>query len=132
MRTFATGATRDTETDKLELAWAAGLFDGEGSVIKEHKEGRRRKDGTQRSYPRLYVGNTDQELLERFQTALQAGKIHGPYGRFGRYGQAIKPMYHWTASHRQGRKAAALLYPLLASHNRQRVAAAFSEEEADG
>jgi hypothetical protein len=111
-RYFDTGATRDTDEGKLEMAWAAGLFDGEGCVSASHAEGRKRKDGTQRTYPRLYVGNTDVRLLIRFQQAVGVGKIHGPYGRFSR-GKEVRPMYQWTASHAAGRLAAQVLLPFV-------------------
>ena len=32
IRKFDTGATRDTNEGKLEIAWAAGFYDGEGSI----------------------------------------------------------------------------------------------------
>ena len=110
-----------------EIAWAAGLFDGEGSV-SFHAEGKIRKDGTRRSYPRLYVGNTDVRLLKRFLFAVERGKIQGPYGRFGREGQPIKPMYQWTATHKQGREAAQILRPFLSLRNLERFNDAFPEE----
>lgn len=102
-----------------EIAWAAGLFDGEGSV-SAHAEGKPRKDGTSRVYAKLYVGNTDRRLLDRFQEAVGCGKVRGPYGRKSR-GRQIKPMYHWTATHRQARQAAEFLLPILSPEKRERV-----------
>jgi hypothetical protein len=109
---------------QIELAWAAGLFDGEGSV-SWHWEGKRRKTGLRGHYPKLYVGNTDRRLLDRFFTAVGLGKVRGPYGRFGREGQEIKPMYHWTATHKQGREAAILLRPYLSPAKLEKVNEAF-------
>lgn len=61
--------------DKIELAWAAGLFDGEGTVVV-------RKNGpcNSENYRRigLRVGMTDQCVVERFAKAVSLLKGFGP------------------------------------------------------
>lgn len=109
----------------LELAWAAGFFDGEGWVYQAHKEGKRRKDGTQRAYPKLGLGNTDLPLLERFQKALGCGKVYGPYREKKPH---VKPFWQWSASHKQGRQAARLLLPYVGDRNIKRLMEAYSED----
>jgi hypothetical protein len=52
---------------ELGIAWAAGFFEGEGSVTRH---------GTQFA---LQIKNTDLEPLERFRNAVEAGTIYGPY-----------------------------------------------------
>lgn len=51
-----------------ELAWAAGFFDGEGSIVRHT-----------RNRVCLAVGQTDQRPLIRLQKALSYGTIVGPY-----------------------------------------------------
>lgn len=62
-----------------ELAWAAGLWDGEGSCgVYERKDGRMRA-GSQWSL-RVSVGqHHDPEVLHRFRAIVGVGKVYGPY-----------------------------------------------------
>ena len=54
-------------TSDLELAWAAGFFDGEGSFYSNGQ------------YPRVSIAQRDPIVLERFRAAVQVGKVYGPY-----------------------------------------------------
>lgn len=108
------------ETD-VEVWWAAGFFDGEGSVHGNHKEGKRRKDGTRRVYSRISVSNTERSLLVRFKLALgNRGCINGPYPRNG---GRTTPIWHWTASHKTAREVAALLIPRCAKRKQHALGA---------
>ena len=59
-----------------EQAWAAGLFDGEGSVSinEQHKPNQR----TYR-YLRANITQKDRYVLDRFQRAVGVGRVFGPY-----------------------------------------------------
>jgi hypothetical protein len=96
------------EINKLELAWAAGFFDGEGNVnLAKDKEARRL---------RLRAFQTDREPLERLQKAvLGLGKIYGPYEQgLGSFG--IKKIYHWDVSNfKDVQMVSCLLLPFLCS-----------------
>lgn len=59
-------------TSQIELAWAAGLFDGEGNIGK--------KTGTERI--RLSVTQKERYVLDRFVIAVEEGKVGGPYGPY--------------------------------------------------
>jgi hypothetical protein len=76
-------------TEETELAWAAGLFDGEGSVsVGSQINGR--------WFIHAYVAQSGIEkpfVLSRFIAAIQVGSIQGPYNK-GRY----KPIWQWMAS----------------------------------
>ena len=93
-----------------------------------HHEGKRRKDGSQRRYPRLGVGNTDLGLLKRFHVAVGCGRIDGPYARYDQKDKTreVKPIYNWGATHAQARIAARLLLPFLSEVKGRRVEEAFS------
>jgi hypothetical protein len=61
----------------IELAWAAGFFDGEGSVGR-YASGRSFNKENPPTYPKVGIHNTDIELLERFRLAVGLGSIDGP------------------------------------------------------
>jgi hypothetical protein len=64
--------------NREELAWAAGLFDGEGYV------GVRPVQGTARLFLQVQMTQVDRRVLDRFQSAVMGlGKVYGPYPRGG-------------------------------------------------
>lgn len=74
------------------LAWAAGLFDGDGSAcFAKHK--------THAGYVRAEMSVTQSsrcgkpEVLERFRDIVGAGLVGGPYGGNERW----EPVYRWKA-----------------------------------
>src|SRR5689334_25276809 len=77
------------------LAWAAGLFEGEGSIT------------ITKSGAVLVVNMTDKDVLERFSAILGMGKLYGP----------IKPR---IAHHKEQ-----WLWKVGAAHETQAVLAAF-------
>jgi hypothetical protein len=100
--------------DAIELAWAAGFFDGEGSFI------------TPRNHARLHqmvratIFQTDPRVLERFRTAvLGIGSITGPYTR--RNGKSHwKPHWEWSAQNFEDMQAVgALLWKFLSPVKRE-------------
>lgn len=63
-----------------EIAWAAGLFEGEGSISAE----------------RLQLKMITEESVRRFGAALGVGKVYGPYGPYpSQLGK--KPFFLWVA-----------------------------------
>jgi len=62
--------------DREELAWAAGFFDGEGSIgCYTHENGKGYRS------PRLVlqIAQTDRFVLDRFQAATGVGRVSGPF-----------------------------------------------------
>lgn len=53
----------------VDLAWAAGLFEGEGCVYAHSQPGGR-------PYPGLALGMTDRDVVERFAEIVELGSIH--------------------------------------------------------
>lgn len=90
----------------IELAWAAGFFDGEGctSVPKNSKA--------------LRVNITQQhpEVLYRFRDAVGVGKVLGPYEL-----ATGKLMWNWYASTKPGIVALGKLWPYLSSEKRNQA-----------
>ena len=94
--------------ENTEVAWAAGLFDGEGSV--------RKVDSRHRM---ISVQMTDLGILERFDRALGGvGGISGP-----RILPKRKPMWHWYACSENAVTVADLLLPYVDERNRERLSA---------
>jgi hypothetical protein len=68
----------------VEIAWAAGVFEGEGCVtLALRPSGRPRVQ--------MYVVSTDRDVLDRFAAVVGAGKVYGPYERAAR-----KPISRWA------------------------------------
>lgn len=129
MREFKTGATRDTEEGKpdysgflsaqvastmaqresheREIAWAAGLFEGEGCVyISKQKT----------PQPRLQIRMCDRGPLDRFCLVVGQGKVYGPY-KTRKTGAVNKgnwrDNYSWQAHGQAATEVARLIFPYL-------------------
>jgi hypothetical protein len=91
--------------NSIELAWAAGFFDGEGCVTGYQQTGRRR------GRLQLIVGQSGTtEHLERFARAVEGGRINGPYLNQGKL-----PRYVWQTNGHKARRVMELLRPYLCS-----------------
>lgn len=86
-----------------EVAWAAGFFEGEGSITA--------------SGGRLTVRihNTDTEPLERFASIVVFGEVYGPYERNDRDGYKRKPFWAWVAQEYDALEVLELLWPWLSA-----------------
>jgi hypothetical protein len=67
----------------VEIAWAAGLFEGEGCITTNWCQGRVRKDGGCARpegyvHPRLALVSTDYDIICKLHR-IAGGKIYGPY-----------------------------------------------------
>jgi hypothetical protein len=66
----------------VDYAWAAGLFEGEGSVMISPKD-----------IPCLSLAMSDEDVVRRFADIVGRGRINGPY----QYGKG-KPMWYWKVT----------------------------------
>jgi hypothetical protein len=92
------------KTRENEIAWAAGLFDGEGTAT------------ICRGRPRLGLRMTDEATVRRFAEAVGHGKVYGPYendAQTKRDGYVRKPFFYWVAEVEVGRAVVDLLRPFL-------------------
>jgi hypothetical protein len=98
-RRIKLGQLRDPETSTDEptsddwWAWAAGLFEGEGSAICRPMSYRRR--GLQR---RLQVPMSDEDVLLRLRDVVGAGSVRPLKARAQPGAGPRKPMFRWTCS----------------------------------
>jgi hypothetical protein len=93
----------------MEQAWAAGLFDGEGSTNIENANSKRRlPSGRPRDYPNLRVNvgqDKDPEVLHRFQAAVDGiGNIYYAKGY---------DKYNWMARGDDALRVLEILWPYL-------------------
>lgn len=92
------------------MAWAAGLFEGEGSVS--------------RKTARLQVKMISEQSVRRFGEVMDVGKVYGPYGPYpSQMGKT--PFFVWVAWHQEDvRSAAAALIPYVSPWMRAKLEAA--------
>jgi hypothetical protein len=92
-----------------QIAWAAGFFEGEGTIT-------RCGDSLH-----VRVSGTDLEPLEFFQHALQLGGLYGPYTNTARDGYYRKPFWVWCARNDEAKQALRLLLPWLSERRRNQL-----------
>ena len=89
-----------------ELAWAAGLFEGEGSFSRSAK-GR----------VRASLKMVEESSVRRFHDAVGVGKVYGPYGPYKKQtdkdGYERRPYFMWIASEEDAAAVLLRLGPLL-------------------
>lgn len=103
--------------NRENLAWAAGFFDGEGCF----SSCLRYDDNTKKKYI-ASIGQVDRKGLERFQEAVQLGKIYGPYGPYGNRFKNARPFYRLDIyGFEQSQALLALLWTWLGPVKRQQA-----------
>ncbi len=106
---------------EIELAWAAGFFDGEGSV-------RWARNTSGRGTFTIQISQLDRETLDRFMAAVGVGKIHGPYTNGKRNNRAAY-IYSWRQSGSLGVTAFNAMRPYLSSIKRAQGDAALLKHQ---
>jgi hypothetical protein len=95
--------------DMAEVAWAAGLFEGEGSFVTN---GHRAL-----LYPRAQLATVDRDVLDHFLAVMRIGKIY----TFRRKTVTGKTVHRWSADGPQVEGVAVLLWPWLGQRRRGRA-----------
>jgi hypothetical protein len=70
--------------DAEEIAWAAGLFEGEGSITMCGR------------YVHLQLKSTDEDVVVRFHEVVGCGSVYGPYSYNQPDGYKRKPAWVWV------------------------------------
>lgn len=69
---------------KSDLAWAAGLFEGEGcATVNKYKSGNGGR-------PTMQLQMTDEDVVRKFHAVIGMGKVYGPYRPSGH-----KEVWRW-------------------------------------
>tara|TARA_R100000234_G_C4833456_1_gene107915 strand:+ start:138 stop:476 length:339 start_codon:yes stop_codon:yes gene_type:complete len=76
---------------ETDVAWAAGLFEGEGCITDDKKK-----------YRRLQLSMTDEDVMEKFVRIVNYGRLNGPYipGKPGFRRAKHKPFWYWSVGRR--------------------------------
>jgi hypothetical protein len=104
-------------------AWAAGLFEGEGTIYLDRS---RDKRGNGRVRLALALSSTDLDVIRRFRTAVDCGTVVGPYTPT----KGVKP--YWTWRVRRERDALLLIErfrPLLGERRLARLSELLAERD---
>lgn len=118
------------ESRRFESAWAAGLFDGEGTFCT-YRDARVRPTwrGVSMSLPQASATGVP-EALSRFRAAVGRGTISGP--RMVASPWSRLPQYRWQASGRHVVSAAAkVIWPWLGPVKRAEIRAAMEHLDPD-
>jgi hypothetical protein len=91
------------------IAWAAGLYEGEGTVTRCG------------GYLRLSIRMTTEEPVRRFQAVVNCGTVYGPYQN----GPGRKPVWMWVGVGEDALDVADLLRPWLSAPRRAQLVRVF-------
>jgi hypothetical protein len=94
-----------------EIAWAAGLFEGEGSITGSGG----RLD--------VRVKMTDEPVVRHFAKVMDCGRVYGPYNYEYRDGSKRKPHWVWVAVSTEAFDVLQILWPWLGERRRAQALA---------
>jgi hypothetical protein len=101
--------------EELEIAWAAGLFEGEGCFYSGETD------------LRAQMGLSDLDVLNRFDEIVGVGVIYGPYQYQYKDGFKRKRRWVWMATADDARVVFELLRPWLGKRRLARGREIFGE-----
>lgn len=104
-------ANDDLRWTRENLAWAAGLFEGEGCIAVSRRANKLHDQWS------LVLASTDLDVLKRLQTVVGMGNITGPLGRSDH-----KPYWTWRVTRREHVYALLVaIYPWLLQRRQDRA-----------
>jgi hypothetical protein len=89
---------------ELSLAWAAGIFEGEGT-FNTYTNGK-----SETRYLRLVVSMVDEDIIKRFASVVGYGTVYFSYPP-SRKNRGWQPMYTWQVNGKDAHKVLALIRP---------------------
>ena len=102
---------KNTHLSIADVAYMAGLFDGEGSV--EYKKRKQHKKGSKKAYDfwsiRCEMSMTDQGVMEWFHETICFGTLNKREAKKSWTGKT--PQWRWRCSYRDALTFAKLLWP---------------------
>jgi len=91
---------------EIERAWAAGFFDGEGTISSQGAK------GTKKRYLKIRVAHVDPRPLRRFAAAVGMGNVTGPLTHRRGNGR-WSDFYSWQLAGSRAEEALTRLRPWL-------------------
>ena|ERR1035437_3069059 len=91
-----------------DLAWFAGLFEGEGTVTPHRGKCRAQA---------LAIAMTDEDVLRHAHGIVRVGHIYGPYLR-----ERCKPIWQWKVGRSEDTVGLAMtIYPMLGNRRQKQI-----------
>lgn len=103
------------EPEDMELSWAAGFFDGEGTISQTTAR------ATTKRYLIMRVAQCDRRPLDRFAKVAGLGNVNGPYQHKKGEGR-WSDFYTWQAAGTRAEEVFARLTPHLSEPKREQYA----------
>lgn len=99
----------------MRVAWAAGLFEGEGCfyVKNDSRPGRKPR-------PVAALKMTDEDVVKLFLATVRYGTVSGPHKSLSRDGRTHKPVWTWRCTGDDVLAVYDLLLPWLGERRRHR------------
>lgn len=107
-------STASQNWTRENLAWVAGLFEGEGWMGW-------RRSASKGPHLELRLGMTDEDIIKRLATTLAVGNVFGPNRKFAPDGREIKPNWVFYASGKIAYAIAVAILPQLGVRRTQQV-----------
>ena len=105
-----------------EIIWAAGLFEGEGSIVWTSVPNKNKGKGSRYTRMQLSLHSTDKDVVVRFANAVGVGSVQGPYRYPTKDVPNRKPSWYWAvASHEPAQAALAMFWPWLGLRRRAKA-----------
>ena len=106
-----------TKATEVDIAWAAGVFEGEGCIAVAK--------GACYSHMQLVVVMSDEDIITRLHDVLGLGVVRGPFFRKTAAGNDAKPLWMWRAGAFQHTQAIlGLFWKHLGKRRKERAATA--------
>ena len=96
---------------ETEIAWAAGLFEGEGSITQS------------RGIVHARLKMTDELVVRRFDEVVRYGQVYGPYNYQYSDGFVRKPFWVWVATEYDALEVLEMLWPRLSDRRHDQALA---------
>lgn len=97
---------------EAEWAWAAGLFEGEGTILASKKRRYRRLE--------IQLKMTDEDVVRHFRSVV-GGKVFGPYNYDQPDGIVRKPHWLWRSDGVDPARILRTMWPWLGQRRRARA-----------
>ena len=99
-----------------DVSWAAGLFEGEGSIVVRDSRGS----------IQITVYNTDEDVIRSFHGVMKVGSVKGPRSTRTPRGLPAKDMWEWHAYSTNARHVLERLLPYLCARRLARATRALA------
>jgi len=109
---------------KIEIAWASGVIEGEGSIIA-NLNGRSKFNGEPYLRCQLRVCMTDKDIIQKLQAVFGVG-IVAEYNNLSRLGK--KPIWRWDVRRAlEAKVVCELIYPYMGQRRKKQIEHLFEQ-----